>query len=214
VSKFKYLQSGGRIFDNGRLREKFSSRYKSSDLILEIMELRLAILIAFAVIASGCTAGPSTSTEETGNFELYVSDRPADISDFEYLNVTIGEARIFSENFSDSNDSSFRTFEVNRTVDLTQVVGDKREKILEDELEPGTYQKVELHTADILGVAENRSVGVKVPSEKLMITKEFEVMVNETTEFVFDINVVRKGQGGYNLLPVISESGIVEDSDN
>lgn len=192
----------------------FSSRYKSSHFFNGVMELRLTALLAFVVIASGCTAGPSASTEETGNFELYVSDQPADISDFEYLNVTIGEARIFSENFSDSNDSSFRTFDVNRTVDLTQVVGDKREKILEDELEPGTYQKVELHTADILGVAENRSVDVKVPSEKLMITKEFEVVVNETTEFVFDINVVRKGQGGYNLLPVISESGVVEDSDN
>lgn len=178
------------------------------------MKLRLAALLAFAVIASGCTAGPSEPSEETGNFELYISDQPADISDFEYLNVTIGEARIFSENFSnESGDEDFRRFDVNRTVDLTQVVGDRREKVLDDELEPGTYQKVELHTADILGVVENRSVDVKVPSEKLMITKEFEVVVNETTEFVFDINVVRKGQNGYNLLPVISESGVVEDSE-
>lgn len=176
------------------------------------MELRLAALLAFAVIASGCTAGPSASTEETGNFELYVSDQPSDISDFSYLNVTIGEARIFSDRVNNSSD--LRRFDVNRTVDLTEVVGDEAESVLEEDLEPGTYRKVELHTGDILGVVENETVDVKVPSEKLMMTEDFEVSVNRTTEFVFDITVVKKGSNGYNLIPVVSESGVAgEDTE-
>lgn len=144
-----------------------------------------------------------------GTFSLYVSDQPSAISSFDYLNVTFDSARIFSDNFSEGNDTGFRTFDLNSTVDLTRVVGDDAEKILERDLEPGTYRKVELHTSDILGVVENRTVEVKVPSEKLMITDDFEVSVNRTTEFVFDITVVKKGPNGYNLIPVISESGVV-----
>jgi hypothetical protein len=61
---------------------------------------------------------------------------------------------------------------------------------------------------------ENETVDVKVPSEKLMMTEGFEVSVNRTTEFVFDITVVKKGSNGYNLIPVVSESGVAgEDAD-
>ena len=48
-----------------------------------------------------------------------------------------------------------------------------------------------------------------IPSGKLQIVKPFEIEPGEELSFVFDINVVRKGsEGGYNLLPVISESGV------
>ena len=51
---------------------------------------------------------------------------------------------------------------------------------------------------------------VTVPSDKLQIVKPFEIEPNKTTKFVFDINVVRKGHSNeYNLLPVISDSGVV-----
>lgn len=44
---------------------------------------------------------------------------------------------------------------------------------------------------------------------KLQIVKPFEVGPGETLTFVFDITVVERGQTGeYNLLPVISESGV------
>jgi hypothetical protein len=174
------------------------------------MEYRLLGVLFIAVLVSGCTS--STAPEgETGRFALYVSDQPADISSFKYLNVTFDRARIFSENFSEgdeSNETGFRSFEMNSTVDLTRVVGDDAEKVLEEDLEPGTYRKVELHTADILGVVENETVDVKVPSRKLMIQDDFEISVDRTTEFVFDIQVVEKGENGYNLMPVISESGV------
>jgi hypothetical protein len=95
------------------------------------------------------------------------------------------------------------------TVDLTRVVGDKAVSIFEGELSEGRYSKIELHAADVDGTVDGEPVAVKIPSEKLQIVKPFEVEAGGTLSFVFDINVVKKGQTGeYNLLPVISESGI------
>ena len=94
------------------------------------------------------------------------------------------------------------------TVDLTDVVGDRAIGVLDGELEAGRYSKIELYAESVDGVVDGESVDVKIPSGKLQITKPFEVVAGDSVEFVFDINVVRKGNGGYNLLPVISESGV------
>ncbi|EMA25797.1 DUF4382 domain-containing protein [Haloarcula amylolytica] len=94
------------------------------------------------------------------------------------------------------------------TVDLTEVVGDKAIGVLDGELEAGRYNKIELYAESVDGVVDGASVDVKIPSEKLQLTKPFEVVAGESVDFVFDINVVKKGNGGYNLLPVISESGV------
>ncbi|WP_206043396.1 DUF4382 domain-containing protein [Haloarcula rubripromontorii] len=94
------------------------------------------------------------------------------------------------------------------TVDLTEVVGDRAIGVLDGELEAGRYSKIELYAESVEGVVDGESVDVKIPSGKLQITKPFEVVAGESVEFVFDINVVKKGNGGYNLLPVISESGV------
>jgi len=95
------------------------------------------------------------------------------------------------------------------TVDLTQVVGDKAVSVFDGELPEGRYAKIELYAAGVEGIVDGEPVDVKIPSGKLQITRSFEVVADETLAFVFDINVVKKGQGGeYNLLPVISESGV------
>ena len=94
------------------------------------------------------------------------------------------------------------------TVDLTEVVGNKAIGVLDGELEAGRYSKIELYAESVDGVVNGESVDVKIPSQKLQLIKPFEVAAGESVDFVFDINVVRKGNGGYNLLPVISESGV------
>jgi hypothetical protein len=95
------------------------------------------------------------------------------------------------------------------TVDLTEVVGDKAISVFEGELSEGRYTKIELHAADVEGIVDGESATVKIPSGKLQITKPFELRAGEEVSFVFDINVVKKGNSGeYNLLPVISGSGV------
>ncbi|WP_324665933.1 DUF4382 domain-containing protein [Haloarcula sediminis] len=191
---------------------------------------------------SGSTDTPSGST--TGSFRLLISDRPADIDDFDSLDVTFDRARVHrrqsdgeadetedgtaeatatetetatatgtdAEDGTDDEDDAeggFTVFDLDSpTVDLTQVVGEKAIGVLDGKLETGEYSKIELYVSDVNGVVDGESVDVTVPSNKLQITKPFEITADEPIEFVFDINVVKKGNGGYNLLPVISESGV------
>ncbi|WP_281241043.1 DUF4382 domain-containing protein [Haloplanus vescus] len=172
-----------------------------------------------------------------GAFRLLISDQPAAIEDFESLDVTLSSARVFraeegeevtsaavtgtastvTEESDDEDDSrgvvEFDLDDV--TVDLTQVVGDRAVSVLEGELEAGRYSGIELRVASAEGVVDGESVDVMVPSDRLRIVRPFEVAADTELEFVFDINVVRKGQSGeYNLLPVIGKSGVAgEDVD-
>ncbi|GGO02452.1 MULTISPECIES: DUF4382 domain-containing protein [Haloarcula] len=197
-----------------------------------------------------------TASSTTGTFRLLISDRPADIGDFDSLDVTFDRARVFrakadetetavseteetdgeetepeteepdeaADDEADSGeetggdetdadagdgDGGFEVFDLDSpTVDLTEVVGEKAIGVLDGELEAGRYSKVELYVGDVEGVVDGETVPVKVPSEKLQIVNPFEIVADEAVEFVFDINVVEKGPNGYNLLPVIGESGV------
>ena len=161
--------------------------------------------------SKGKTKEPDRDMKDTENgnnqenFRMLVSDAPADIADFEYLNVHLSKTRIIS-----GEGASPQELELEKIVDLTDVVGDAATHVLSTELEPGVYKKVGLYVASVDAKTGNTSANVKVPSNKLQIVKQFEVTENNVTSFVFDINVVRKGKGNeYNLLPVISESGVV-----
>ena len=49
---------------------------------------------------------------------------------------------------------------------------------------------------------------VKLPSDKLQISKPFTVAVDGSVSFVFDITIIKTGQSGqYILKPQIGESG-------
>ena len=81
--------------------------------------------------------------------------------------------------------------------------------VFDGELPAGSYEKIELYVSAIEGIVEGEEVAVKLPSEKLQITNGFEITSDESVSFVFDINVVKRGQNnGYILKPVISGSGV------
>lgn len=172
------------------------------------------------------------ATKAAGTFRLLISDEPAAINDFDELNVAFDRARIFPSGDADDNQQEVTETELENetesdgsdggdqrgffvidldgaTVDLTQVKGEKAISVFDGELSAGRYTKIELYAASVEGFVDGDPVDVKIPSEKLQIVKPFEVVEGETLTFVFDINVVKKGQtGGYNLLPVISKSGV------
>ena len=152
---------------------------------------------------SGTETEAETGEESGNNFRILVSDAPADIGDFEYLIVHFSSTRIFSN-------GGFEERDLNASADLTQLVGGNSTEVLATELEPGTYNKIELYVGSVDAKASNNSADVTVPSGKLQIVSGFEIVEGEVTTFVFDINVVRKGHTNeYNLLPVISKSGVV-----
>jgi hypothetical protein len=97
-------------------------------------------------------------------------------------------------------------------VDLTQLKGDRAVSVLEGELDEGRYSGIELQVAGAEGVVDGEAVDVMVPSDRLRIVKPFEIGDEAELNFVFDINVIRKGPGGsYNLLPVLAKSGVAGD---
>lgn len=210
---------------------------------------------------SGDTETRDRTSTGTGSFTLLVSDRPADISVFDYVNVSFEKARVFpgsgndtedetdgneteNETGEDVNDTDMNETEMNgsqemrgppedrggpryqsegnegfytiplngSTVDLTTVVGENATPLTTVDLDAGTYSKVELYTSSIDASVNGSSVDVKVPPGKLMITKPFTVSQNDSTEFVFDIQVTLRGNArnnqGYILKPVISQSGV------
>lgn len=147
------------------------------------------------------TATNETTTNETtdsGGTEQPETETPSE-----------SEEEDDQEREDEGSEEEFREITLEgTTVDLTEVVGDKATGIFDGELPAGTYTKIELHATDVEGMVDGEEVAVKIPSEKLQIVKSFEVVADENTSFVFDINVVKKGPNGYNLLPVISESGV------
>ena len=229
---------------------------------------------------SGGSDGDSNAL--TGGFRLLISDAPADIGDFDSLDVTLSEARIFEasggddgeedddeeaeesddtedadddgteqtgnetdaerdspngtaegdesdddesddengesddddENGeSDDDEDDDRGFTVvaldGATVDLTRVIDEDATAVFDGEIPAGSYEKVELDVSAVEGIVDGEAVEVKLPSEKLQITNGFEVTPEEPVSFVFDINVVKRGQNnGYILKPVISGSGV------
>ena len=169
---------------------------------------RAIMLFAAVVAVSGCT---STSSTSEGQFELLVSDQAAAIDDFDYLNVEFSEARIFATG-NDTVNATRIDLSNTSASDLTQLRGASAESLINTSLSVGNYSKIELYVEDVNASVDNESVEVKVPPEKLMITKPFEIRPNETTSFVFDIQVTLRGNEqnnqGYILRPVISESGV------
>ncbi len=174
----------------------------------------LGILI-LAMTASGCVN--NNQPDEAENFQLLVSDQPYDINDFRYLNVTLSKVRVFKEtNQNQENATQFKEFSLNNTeVDLTKLQGEKAVTVLKTEMEYGNYTKLELYVSKAEGEANEKEANIKLPIQKLQITKPFEIKSDQTTRFVFDISVVKKGTGNdYNLLPVVSKSGVAgEDVD-
>lgn len=192
------------------------------------MDVKVVALILVAVVASGCAASNTnpdsqdpgtTPSSDLGQFQLYISDQPAAIDNFDHLNVTVSNVRVFkasednsstnSTNSTEDSEEGFQEFEVTETVDLTQLRGENATSVLEEDLEVGNYSKMELEASAIDAEVDGSSVNVKLPSGKLQLTKGFTIAPNSTTEFVFDIQVVQRGNQGYILRPVISQSGTV-----
>lgn len=177
----------------------------------KLISFLMLVPLIIGVLLSGCFENEqkdvSPSTGE-GTMSLYVSDSPADIGDFDLLNVSFYKVRIFKE--ENETDSKWTERSINETVDLTTLIGPNSTRIVNITLTAGNYSKIELYVNHTLGIVNGNETAVFVPSGKLMMTRNFTLSANDTIRYVFDINVIKRGiQDEYNLLPVISKSGVV-----
>ncbi|MEE8174795.1 MAG: DUF4382 domain-containing protein [Dehalococcoidia bacterium] len=172
--------------------------------------LLVALIGYFGVRPALFPTGPGLQPGPEGNFALLISDEVNAIGDFQSLSVSISKIGLQLEG------EAGRWIELDpevEAVDLTLLQGDKAQEIWGGDVPEGQYTKVFIHVSDVSGVLREtgRPVDVKLPSEKLQISKPFEVTSDEVTSFVYDLTVVAAGspQSGikYILKPQIGQSG-------
>jgi hypothetical protein len=198
--------------------------------------LILATIVALvALLATGCTgalsmptptsptlapseaaAMTSATTEEGVNFRLLISDENNDIGDFDELWVTITSVGVVQDGEEDELIEPF-LLDPSAEVDLTKLTEENATEIWSGELEDGEYTKVFLYVdvEDISWVPDEavteEIVEVKLPSEKLQISKPFTISSDnddQVVNFVFDITVIKTGKNGkYILKPQLAQSG-------
>jgi hypothetical protein len=153
---------------------------------------------------------PSPQPSPEGNFVFLISDEVNAIGDFESLNVSI--SKIGLQLGGDSG--QWVEFEPQvKDVDLTLVQGDETQEVWRGNVPEGQYAKVFINVADVRGVLKEtgQTVDVKLPSQKLHISKQFQITADMVTSFTYDLTVVAAGspQSGikYILKPQIGQSG-------
>lgn len=152
-------------------------------------------------VLAGCSGG-----NDTGTLATHVSDQPGDIGDFETLLVHVNGIRVKPKN------EELRRFDVDGTVDLTDLTGEASELIDETDLDTGTYEFLQLD-ADVTEatLSGSGSATVEVPGEApLKFEAEFEIREGQTTTFIADFTPVKQGQTGrYVLQPVATEVEVI-----
>jgi len=201
------------------------------------MKTVIALITVLAVLTMsmvGCTPA-STSSEPPdisgiksaaagieGNFRFLISDEANAIEDFQHLYVTISKIALHkaSDNASDNESSEWCILEAvsdpdsdNVTgLDLRPLTGANAVVLWNGNITAGTYDKAFIYVSNVTGILVNGDTAeVKLPSDKLQVSKPFDVGT-ETVNFVYDITVVKAGNSGkYNLKPQIAESGADKD---
>ena len=156
----------------------------------------------------------STPGSVEQNFKLLISDEVNAIEDFEHLYINIST---ISMHYKGNESTKWLEFApLVNPVDLRPLVGEKAQAIWNGNVPSGNYTKVFIHVNNVWGnltsALGNKTVQVKLPSNKLQISKPFTVTDGEVTSFVYDIAVVAAGNNSkkdpkYILKPQIAQSG-------
>ncbi|MDP2743597.1 MAG: DUF4382 domain-containing protein [Dehalococcoidia bacterium] len=145
-----------------------------------------------------------------GNFAFLVSDEVNAIADFSHLNVTVSKVGLLQ------GGSSARWVEFVpevREFDLTLLPGEKTQELWRGSVPEGEYTKVFIYVTTVRGVlkATGGVAEVKLPSNKLQISKPFQVSAGAVTSFTYDLTVIKtgnaRGGGRYLIKPQVGESG-------
>jgi hypothetical protein len=151
---------------------------------------------------------PQPSPE--GNFVFLISDDVNAIGDFESVNVSISKVSLKKSGDSEQ----LVEFEPELSeVDLTLVQGDKTQEIWRGNIPEGEYNQVTIEVSEVTGIlAETgEEVEIKLPSQKLHISRSFNVSADDLTAFTYDLTVIAAGspQSGikYILKPQADQSG-------
>ena len=169
--------------------------------------LLVALIGYFGLRPMLFSIGPSVQPSPEGNFVFLISDDVNAIGDFQNLNISISKIGLQAE----GEDGQWIEFapEV-EAVDLTLLQGDKAYEIWRGDVPEGQYTKVFIYVSNVSGTLEatGKSISLKLPSNKLQISKSFSVTSGSVVNFVYDVTVVEVGRSGqYIIKPQVGESG-------
>ncbi len=170
----------------------------------------LSIAIGLFVFACGCIEEEEKVEVGTGNVEFLVTDKITE--DFDYVNVTFSEIRLFKQT-DDDNDSYITVMSESKTVDLISLnLSHINETLGVIEIEVGNYSKLWINVTSAIGVLNEtkETVNISVPSGWLKIQQLhlFNIQKgNNTITVDIDLeNSIHMFHGGeeYKFIPVIS----------
>jgi len=161
------------------------------------MKKLILFVLSAALLLSGCT-----STDETGNFQIYLTDQPIEADE---IWVTITEINVQKE-----EEGFLTVWEGTKEYDLL-ALRNKEALILDTGLGAGTYTQIRLVVASGRIVIGGTSQDMTVPSSEVKIPVDFEILGEGATEIVLDfeadnsIHVVYTAgeNAAYILRPVI-----------
>jgi hypothetical protein len=145
-----------------------------------------------------------------GNFVFLISDDVNAIDDFESVSLSISKVSLLRI----GNPDELVEFEPEQgEVDLTLVQGDKTQEIWRGNMPEGQYTSVSIQVSSVLGILKEtgEEIEIKLPGDKLRISKDFQISDDILTTFTYDLTVVAAGspQSGikYILKPQADQSG-------
>ena len=157
----------------------------------------------FALSAILLLGGCSTS-ENTGNFQLYLTDQP--IEGLEHVYVTISAIQVQKD-----DSSVISLWEGTKTYDLL-ALRDIEELAVDVDLETGTYTHIIIVIDAVSVVVYSNTYDLSVnPGLEVRIPVSFTILDNDSTEVVLDFEVDNSLEGSrdqYIFIPVISVDSI------
>jgi hypothetical protein len=179
-------------------------------LVLSIISYAALRATVFPVELPSITV-PSPTAD--GNFVFLVSDEVNAIDEFSSLNVTISKVGLLQ---SGSSKQWVQFVPEVKEFDLTLLPREKTQQLWRGNVPEGQYTKVVIYVTHVQGIpkATAEAVGIKLPSDKLQISKTFQVSTDSITSFTYDLTVINTGNatggGEYLLKPQADQSGAAQ----
>ena len=145
-----------------------------------------------------------------GNFVFLVSDEVNAIGDFATLNVSIEKVELLQ---SGGPERWVEFIPEVKEFDLTLLPGAKTQELWRGNIPEGEYNRVVIHVSRVRGTlkATEQTIEIKLPSNKLQMSKPFQISSGHVTSFTYDLTVVKTGSsrngGKYLLKPQVADSG-------
>ncbi len=204
-----------------RRKSSFWKRLLSQPVAWAGMAVVLAVIVIIGVVGLKTTLPsqqpiyavlPATPSPE-GNFIFLVSDEVNAIDEFSELMVTIDKVSLQR---SGGESSLVEFIPETREFDLSLLPGEKTRELWRGNLPEGEYTRVVVYVSNVYGTlkADQKTIDIKLPSNKLHISHSFTVSNEHITSFIYDLTVVHAGNanngGKYLLKPQVGESGAIQ----